>query len=221
MSDSESIDWGEVSWKEIDLDDSIDFVNVDWGDLDKKDYKSLKKFNQLEGLQIGTARKKESFKGSGSAETIIGGLGKDIINGGGGDDVVLGTSTEKGGGRKEKDTLTGGAGKDLFVLGSDSGILYDDGKKKSGKKDFAQLTDFEPGVDSLQLYGDANDYFVKPKSNAEIFFDSNSNDKLDKSDELIAKVKGLSTQGFETALQNASYKIIDPVFDQSSDIPLL
>ena len=133
----------------------------------------------------------------------------------------MGTSTEEGGGRKEKDTLIGGKGEDLFILGSDSGILYDDGKKKSGKKDFALLKDFDPNSDSLQLHGSAENYLLKQKkSTSQIFFDMNSDGKLNKSDELIAKAKGLSTQDFNSALQSATYKNSDPMAGQSAEIPL-
>ena len=51
--------------------------------------------------------------------------------------------------------------------------------------------------------------------------DMNSNGKFNKSDELIAKVKGMSTEDFDSALQSATYKNSDPIIGQSAEIPLL
>ena len=151
-------------------------------------------------------RKKETIKGIASSETMIGGLGNDIMDGKAGNDILLGASTEEGGGRKEKAILTGGKGKNTFVLGSDSGILYDDGKKGSGKKDYALITDFDPKRDKLQLHGASSDYHFKGKEYGEIYYDSNDNGKFDRKDELIAKCDDMTEKDFEKALDNAIFK---------------
>ena len=216
-SDSDNIDWGEITWKKVDLNDPVDFLNVNWSDLDKKDYKDLKRFNKIKTLQLGTNAKKETIEGKGSSETIIGGLGNDIVDGKAGNDILLGASTEEGGGRKEKDILTGGKGKNTFVLGSDSGILYDDGKKGSGKKDYATITDFDPKSDKLQLHGASSDYHYKDnEENGEIYYDSNDNGKFDRKDELIGKCDELTEKDFEKALDNAIYK--SPFVDDPGNI---
>ena len=121
----------------------------------------MKRFNKNKTLQLGTNAKKENIKGKASSETMIGGLGDDVVDGKAGNDILLGASTEEGGGRKENDILTGGTGKNTFVLGSDSGILYDDGEKGSCKKDYAIITDFDPKKDKLQLHGAASNYHYK------------------------------------------------------------
>ena len=70
-----------------------------------------------------------SLTGTGGAEVIEGRGGADRLNGAGGADVLI-----DGAGR---DTLTGGTGADTFVLVAD------------GESD--TITDFEPGVDRLDL----------------------------------------------------------------------
>ena len=75
---------------------------------------------------------------SGGADIIDGGLGSDTIDGGAGADVLIG-----GGG---DDFLTGGEGADVFVVDA---------------SDFADsigdiITDFEVGVDSIELSGFSN-----------------------------------------------------------------
>jgi hypothetical protein len=66
--------------------------------------------------------------------------------------------------------------------------------KNAGRNDYALITDFTIGADKLQLSGAKNDYFlgasgVNKVSGSGLFYDSNSNDRLDSKDELIAIIR--------------------------------
>jgi serralysin len=76
----------------------------------------------------------DQITGTGNADTVSGGLGNDTINGGAGNDRLWGN--------EGADRLTGGAGADTFVFNyaSDSA---------PGAAD--QITDFQVGVDHLDL----------------------------------------------------------------------
>lgn len=71
----------------------------------------------------------EALTGSSADDALVGGAGHDTLNGGAGDDIIF-----DGAG---SDRMTGGAGEDLFILSAD------------GEKDV--ITDFEPGIDRLDL----------------------------------------------------------------------
>ena len=61
----------------------------------------------------------------------------------------------------EQDTLTGGLGADIFVLGDANGVYYDDGDPLlTGESDFALITDFEAGIDTVQLHSSADLYLL-------------------------------------------------------------
>ena len=110
--------------------------------------------------------------------------------------------------------MTGGQDKDTFVLGTEHGVLYDDGKKKkNGRKDYAVITDFNPRQDSMQLHGGAGDYFIDTHQNngqgwQGIVYDSNQNGVMDRSDELIAKIPadlGLRDSVLEKSIRTADF----------------
>ena len=77
-------------------------------------------------------------RGSGGAETVLGGTGQDVLAGGGGNDQLFGGNGDDlladGAG---EDRLTGGAGADIFVLAGDA------------VRDV--IADFDPAVDRLDL----------------------------------------------------------------------
>lgn len=80
----------------------------------------------------------------------------DSVVGGGGNDRITGVQasgvTGAALGRGQIDTLSGGAGADVFVLGDSRGMFYDDGaSNRLGSADYARITDFQSGVDKLQL----------------------------------------------------------------------
>ena len=172
-----------------------------------------KKFNKRKDLELGSGDSDE-LKGSKKSETMIGAYGDDTLDGGGGKDKIIGAAPELGGGRKEVDEMTGGQGKDLFVLGTEEGVLYDDGKKNgNGRKDYAVITDFNPKQDSMQLHGESGDYFIdrlqrEGISWQGIVYDSNENGVLDRSDELIAKIPaglGLRDSQLEKSMRTSDF----------------
>ena len=73
--------------------------------------------------------------------------------------------------------------------------LYDDViVKNAGRNDCALITDFTIGAYKLLLGGAKNDCFLGASgedkiSGSGLFYDSNSNDKLDSKDELIAIIR--------------------------------
>jgi uncharacterized repeat protein (TIGR01451 family) len=89
-------------------------------------------------------------------DLLVGGSGGDVISGGIGDDTLDGACTTLGVG--QLDRLTGDAGSDLFVLGNKLGTFY----LGNGNADFAYITDFNPGVDTIQLSGALGDYVFAP-----------------------------------------------------------
>ncbi|WP_415410095.1 beta strand repeat-containing protein [Synechococcus sp. A10-1-5-9] len=92
------------------------------------------------------------LSGGESADTLAGGDGNDVLFGGEGDDELDGTAWFSGEfGANDFDRLTGGSGADLFVLGVENTVYYEG-------IGFAEVLDFESGVDTLQLAGVASDY---------------------------------------------------------------
>lgn len=142
------------------------------------------------------------IKGNAAANRLTGMVGNDSLSGESGHDTLTGCADLAGGGRSEKDTLTGGLGKDVFALGSAAGVFYDDGIAASnGREDYALITDFTVGEDSLRLRGAAKDYFLGASGEfwnepgRGLYRDTNTNSSLDGSDELIAIVRsGNSTE---------------------------
>ncbi len=99
--------------------------------------------------------------GSAGTNEIEGGAGSDNINAGAGNDTLTGCADTANGGRGEKDKLSGGAGADVFALGWEGGVYYNDASLTStGTSDYALITDFTVGVDSLVLDGAASNYYV-------------------------------------------------------------
>lgn len=95
------------------------------------------RFDQREGTSEGAflfGSGRDLFLGGDGAEVVDGGLGRDVIEGGGGGDRLDG-----GGGLFDR--LTGGEGADVFVF---------DGQG-DGRRDVARITDFEAGLDALEL----------------------------------------------------------------------
>jgi Ca2+-binding RTX toxin-like protein len=103
----------------------------------------------------------DTLTGNAFGNELRGGAGVDGLNGGNGNDTLSGCFYGKNGGLGEIDTLVGGAGADLFQLGWAGGRFYDDGNAKTpGSKDYALITDFTPGQDTLQLDGAAGGYYL-------------------------------------------------------------
>ena len=92
------------------------------------------------------------------------------------------------------DTLTGAAGADTFILGdAETGAFY----SSSGSDDYAEISDFVSGEDSIQLAGSIEDYSISVSdgNNVAIALDNDGNGVFDLAfDELIGSVG----DGFET-----------------------
>ena len=89
------------------------------------------------------------------ADVLEGGLGSDQLFGDEGDDVLDGTDGVNLGYR-EKDVLSGGSGRDKFILGRAGSDYY----LFDGDDGFATITDFEVGVDVLQLEGSSRNSYI-------------------------------------------------------------
>ncbi|SKB11269.1 Type I secretion target repeat protein (fragment) [Planktothrix sp. PCC 11201] len=131
-----------------------------------------------------------------SNDTLVGGAGNDTLDGV--FDIVTGSSS----GIDEIDILTGGGEKDTFILGKNQ-VYYDDGDLLSpGVKDYALIKDFQKHQDTIQLFGNSNDYVLGASpfhaSDTGIFLDTNRNNIFDPNDELIgvvSDVKNLHLSG--------------------------
>ena len=135
-----------------------------------------------------------SFGFSSGNDVQIGGDGNDTLNGGAGNDTLNGTGNGLGVG--EIDELTGGSDGDTYILGDRQNVYY------VGQNDFdyALITNFEVGQDTIELNGAAADYVIAPTmgdlpQGTGLYLDSDgSGDFTSGSDELIA----ISTQTFDS-----------------------
>ena len=87
----------------------------------------------------------DTITGNEVDNALLGGAGNDIIDGGAGNDVVNGGTGD--------DTLKGGAGRDILLGGSGNDVLVG--------LDPEDEIDGGPGVDTLDLSGDASDWTIK------------------------------------------------------------
>ena len=154
-------------------------------------------FEIINFVDITGTSQADDIVGDGNENELKGGEGADDLVGGGGDDRIIGnqgsdrltgvdpSSAKPGEG--EVDLLNGGGGRDTFILGDLNNIFY----SFSGDGDFADILNFQSGLDTIQLSGDLDDYIFKSE-NTEIF-SANNND-------LIAK------------FTNGAFKITDLMF---------
>ena len=98
----------------------------------------------------------DTLNGNGGNDHLIGGAGLDNLNGGAGNDVINGTDAVNAG-AGERDHATGGSGMDTFILGDANRAYY----TADGNRDFLRISDFEVGVDKVQLSGSRSDYHVE------------------------------------------------------------
>ncbi|AFY68479.1 polymorphic outer membrane protein [Thalassoporum mexicanum PCC 7367] len=89
-----------------------------------------------------------------------GGLGNDFLNGGAGNDTMDGACGGTGTGEFDRLTGGGGAGADTFILGASFGSYY----LGNGDADFAYISDFNSGVDTIVLNGVLADYTFVPNT---------------------------------------------------------
>ena len=134
----------------------------------------------------------QTFWGTTASDTIIGGAGNDQLAG-----VTAAGLTAADLGQRQIDVLTGGIGTDTFVLGDARGVFYDDRSNGNlGTADYARITDFQTGIDKLQLRN-ANYFTTVTNGVTSIYWDRNANNRFDTTgnnrDELIAMVAGSIT----------------------------
>ncbi|MEB3281746.1 MAG: calcium-binding protein [Lyngbya sp.] len=106
------------------------------------------------------------LKGGGGNDRIIGNQGSDSLTG------VDASSAKPGEG--EVDVLDGGDGGDTFILGDINNIFY----SFFGDGDFADILNFQSGLDTIKLSGDFDDYIFNSDNTA--IFSANNNDLIAK-----------------------------------------
>ncbi|MEO0687929.1 MAG: hypothetical protein AAFY76_23455 [Cyanobacteria bacterium J06649_11] len=95
---------------------------------------------------------------------MTGGFGNDSLDGGEGNDELIGVDPTTAGsgigfGAGEVDTLTGGAGSDKFIFADETRVYYSDGDPSTtGDSDFGLVKDFNATEDVIQLQGSADLY---------------------------------------------------------------
>jgi Ca2+-binding RTX toxin-like protein len=96
-------------------------------------------------------------------------LGNDLLEGGDGNDRLLGVNNSAANpGSSELDTLTGGNGRDVFWLADGNSVYYDDGDAlTTGESDYALIKDFNQNEDFIQLQGTADLYSLDFFTSAE------------------------------------------------------
>lgn len=120
-----------------------------------------------------------SLEGRDGNDTLESSFGNDTVAGGNGNDTIIADNN--------KDVLSGGAGFDIFIFGENGNFSF----AQAGNNDFASITDFETGTDTIQLAGDASLYSsFSFGSNSRLSIDTNFNGAFDTSDELIATING-------------------------------
>ena len=118
-------------------------------------------------------------------------------------DVLIGSIAKAQ--SQQRDLLTEGGGRDLFVLGNKDQSFY----SSQGMGDYAQITDFDPTQDRLQLHSGSS-YFTAQVDHPSllgtgVFKDSDGNGLMSTNDELIAV---LSHQNSSVELQRNNLQLV-------------
>ncbi|MBE9066248.1 hypothetical protein IQ260_06245 [Leptolyngbya cf. ectocarpi LEGE 11479] len=143
----------------------------------------------------------DQLLGGANNDQLLGGTGNDTLLGGDGNDILQGAWRRRS---AEKDVMTGGRGRDTFVLGNESGTLYDDGNAKSkGTKNYALITDLNVSQGDIIQLSDNYNYRLgsSPKgvdSGRALFIDNGAGQQ----DELIAVIRGASNLNLNSSTFN-------------------
>ncbi|MCC5633711.1 hypothetical protein LC613_40515 [Nostoc sphaeroides CHAB 2801] len=143
----------------------------------------------------------DSLNGGAGADSLVGGAGKDTLLGGAGNDFLTGVNlSSPRAGTNEIDILTGNGGSDRFVLADSTKLYYQSTSAAAfGVNDYADITDFQSGVDKLVLKSGIN-YFTSSSSpvagitgNLFIYRDNAAVGTLTTGDDLVAAITGTFT----------------------------
>lgn len=104
----------------------------------------------------------DTLSGGKGNDRLIGGTGNDLLRGLGGRDRLTGIDPDSPLlGRSEIDTLRGGLDRNRFILGSESGVFYNDGSDGSrGLGDYGLIDDLNR-LSQIQLAGSLDDYVIR------------------------------------------------------------
>ncbi|MEL6383260.1 MAG: hypothetical protein AAFQ89_12575 [Cyanobacteria bacterium J06626_18] len=144
----------EPLYNETTIDLELGTIHVELGDTNAAVSKATHKL--FNNYIFGTSDRDQLF-GTHGSDHMVGGGDRDDLFGSSGNDVLIGVDTNDADpGKGEIDILTGGLGKDTFVLGHAGGVYYDDDVLlDQGFGDYALITDFTMGDDSIRLSGSA------------------------------------------------------------------
>ncbi len=154
-------------------------------------------FSNIERFQITGTNFNDSLNTGDGDDIITGGMGNDTLNVRNGNDILIGVDPNSSNpGRGEVDSFTGGLGRDRFILGDVSWLGYDDGDSTlAGNNDYAQISDFNPTDDIIQLQGTSSNYLLTVSgTDTQLYLDKPGSEP----DELIAILQnrtGLSLTG--------------------------
>ena len=174
-----------------------DFVFGDLGD----DFVNGNNANDV----VRGGRGNDTVYGGQGDDSVFGDLGNDFVSGDLGTDFITGVSPiQPNPGLGEIDTLVGGAGRDTFVLGDSTNVYYDDTNTSlSGTSDYAEIRDFTPGEDRIQLKTGSS-YFLTASPFGQPL-DSGLYVNQGGANELIAVLTGILPGSLDLASVNFSY----------------
>ncbi|MDJ0651070.1 MAG: calcium-binding protein [Xenococcaceae cyanobacterium MO_188.B19] len=172
VNENNSIDGSDATGASFNVDLGNQFLNISVIDGPVLD-RTVINFKNVIGTSgadtIVDSNLSNDLQGGKGEDTITTSEGNDTVSGGKGNDIIVADLGQ--------DVLSGGDGKDLFVLEKDGQVSF----TKSGDDDFAIITDFETGVDKIELLGSSNDYDFTLNASETLI--ANNND-------LIAVVQG-------------------------------
>jgi subtilisin-like proprotein convertase family protein len=143
------------------------------------------------------------LRGGRNTDTLIGEGGNDVLLGGKQADTLIGCGAERG--INTIDQLTGGEGSDQFILGDSTAIFYAEPTGTGdGLADYALITDFAPGIDRIQLKGQAAQYRLAASPIANETGTALYLDRTTSSD-LIAVLRGINPTAMSLTATDFSY----------------
>jgi subtilisin-like proprotein convertase family protein len=143
------------------------------------------------------------LRGGRNTDTLIGEGGNDVLLGGKQADTLIGCGAEHG--INTIDQLTGGEGADQFILGDSTAIFYAEPTGTGdGLADYALITDFELGIDRIQLRGQAAQYRLAASPIANETGTALYLDRTTGSD-LVAVLRGINPTALSLTATDFSY----------------